>query len=70
LLVRFARPGDRIAVPDGRKTVSDALAEVGVPERLRRRWPVVESSGRIVWVVAARVADQEGDDVGLAAVRR
>ena len=69
LLVRAARPGDRIGIPGGTKKVSDALAEAGVPPRLRTRWPVVESDGRILWVVAIRASDGRGGGVGMAAVR-
>ncbi|HSM01575.1 MAG TPA: tRNA lysidine(34) synthetase TilS [Acidimicrobiia bacterium] len=69
LVVRAARPGDRIAIPGGAKKVSDALSEAGVPSRLRARWPVLESDGRIVWVVAIRVAAGQGGDVGVAAVK-
>ena len=69
LVVRVAEPGDRVAIRGGAKKVSDALAEAGVPPRLRTRWPVVESDGRIVWVVAIRGADGAGDGVGVAAVK-
>ena len=69
LLVRAARPGDRIGIPGGTKKVPDALAEAGVAPRLRSRWPVVESDGRILWVVATRASDERGGGVGMAAVR-
>lgn len=69
LVVRAARSGDRIAILDGAKKVFDALAEAGVPPRLRARWPVLESGGTILWVVAVRVADGQGGGVGVAAVK-
>lgn len=56
LRVRAARPGDRIALREGAKKVTDALREAGVAPRLRARWPVVEQHGRIAWVVGVRVA--------------
>jgi tRNA(Ile)-lysidine synthase len=56
LRVRGAEPGDRIAIAGGSKPVADALAEAGIPARLRSHWPVVEARGTIAWVPAARVA--------------
>ncbi len=56
VVVRAARPGDRIAIGAGTKRVTEALREAGVPPRLRSRWPVVEDRGRIAWVVGVRVA--------------
>ena len=56
VLVRAARPGDRIAIGAGSKRVTEALREAGVPPRLRGRWPVIEDRGRIAWVVGVRVA--------------
>lgn len=69
LVVRAVAPGDRIRVRGGTKKVFDALGEAGVPRRLRRRWPVVESGGRIAWVVSIRAADERDGDVGVAATR-
>ena len=69
LVVRAARSGDTIAIPGGAKKVSDALAEAGVPPRLRGRWPVLESDGTVLWLVAIRVAAELKGDVGVAAVR-
>lgn len=42
---------------DGSKQVRDALADAGVPRRLRNRWPVLWSGDRVAWVPGARVAD-------------
>ena len=69
LVVRAVRPGDRITIRGGTKKVADALGEAGVPPRLRGGWPVVESGGRIVWLVSIRVAPVAHGDVGLAASR-
>lgn len=69
LVVRAVAPGDRIRVRGGTKKVFDALGEAGVPRRLRRRWPVVESGGRIAWVVSIRAAEERDGDVGVAATR-
>lgn len=69
-VVRASRPGDRIAIGGGHKSVSEALREAGVPPRLRWRWPVVEDRGRIVWVVGVRVAPRENGPVVAMAARR
>lgn len=69
LVVRAARPGDRISIRGGSKKVSDALGEAGAPLRLRSRWPVVESGGRIAWLVSIRASDEAKGDVGMAAMR-
>jgi tRNA(Ile)-lysidine synthase len=69
LVVRAVAPGDRIRVRGGTKKVFDALGEAGVPRRLRRRWPVVESGGRVAWLVSIRAADERDGDVGVAATR-
>lgn len=69
LMVRTVRPGDRITVRGGTKKVFDALAEAGVPSRLRLRWPVVESGGRIAWLVSIRASDDQDGEVGVAATR-
>lgn len=72
LVVRASRPGDRIALRDGSKSVAAALAEAGVPARLRPCWPVLDSSGTIAWIVGARAAPATGssDRVSVRAVRR
>lgn len=57
MVVRAAAAGDRIAIRSGAKRVADALAESGVPLRLRRRWPVVDVDGTIAWIPGVRAAD-------------
>ncbi len=69
-MVRASRPGDRIDIGGGHKAVAEALREAGVPPRLRRRWPVVEDRGRIVWVVGVRVAPRESGPVVAMTARR
>jgi tRNA(Ile)-lysidine synthase len=74
LSVRSARPGDRIDVMGGTKTVSDAMGEAGIPRRKRLAWPVVESRARIIWVAGVRVAvwarDSEPRDTWIELERR
>jgi tRNA(Ile)-lysidine synthase len=71
LVIRAPRQGDRIGFDGGSKPVSDALAEASVPARMRTRWPVVESDGRIVWIAGVRAAPAgEGPQVIVRAVRR
>ena len=54
--LRAARLDERIEIGTGSKRVGDALAEGGVPRRLRHRWPVLEADGEIVLIPGVRVA--------------
>lgn len=56
IIVHAIAEGDRIDIGTGSKKVSDALGEVGIPLRKRPAWPVIESRGRIAWIVGVRVA--------------
>ncbi len=56
LLVRPPEVGDRIEIAAGSKPVAAALAEAGVPERIRPHWPLVEADGRIAWIAGVRAA--------------
>ncbi len=56
LVVRAANLNERIAIADGSKRVGDALAEAGVPLRVRASWPVVEADGTIAWLAGVRAA--------------
>ncbi len=56
LVVRAATPNERIAIAGGSKRVGDALAEAGVPLRVRPSWPVVEADGIIAWLAGVRAA--------------
>ncbi|MBA2338392.1 MAG: tRNA lysidine(34) synthetase TilS [Acidimicrobiia bacterium] len=55
LTVTTATGGDRIDLGGHTKTVSDALAEAGIPRRLRPGWPVVAAHGKIAWLAGVRV---------------
>ena len=56
VVVRSAAEGERIDIDGGTKTVRDAMAEAGVPARLRPAWPVVAVDGKIAWVAGVRAA--------------
>ncbi|MDH3606330.1 MAG: tRNA lysidine(34) synthetase TilS [Acidimicrobiia bacterium] len=56
LLVRPATRDDRIDIQSGTKTVADALAERGVPPRLRGRWPVGIANGQVAVIPGIRVS--------------
>ncbi|MDQ3782848.1 MAG: tRNA lysidine(34) synthetase TilS, partial [Actinomycetota bacterium] len=55
LTVSTPDPGDRIDLGGHTKKLSDALAEAGVPRRLRPGWPVVAAHGKIAWLAGVRV---------------
>ncbi|MEM9996310.1 MAG: tRNA lysidine(34) synthetase TilS [Bacteroidota bacterium] len=59
LTVRPWRPGDRMRPLglNGHKAVSDLLRDTKAPSAYQPGWPVVESDGRIVWVVGIRIAE-------------
>lgn len=66
VVLRAAETGERIEIEGGSKPVRDALAEAGVPVRLRPAWPLVDVGGKIVAVAGVRVAQwarPRGDDV-------
>ena len=56
VVVRPAAAGEPIGIGTGTKTIGDALAEAGVPHRLRHRWPVLEAEGRPAMIVGVRTA--------------
>jgi len=56
LVIRTGAAGERLDIGEGSKRVGDALAEAGIPARLRPRWPVVESGGRIALIPGVRAA--------------
>jgi len=63
LVLRPAEEGERIDLGSGpadattgSKSVRQAMAEAGIPARLRPGWPVVTVRGKIAWVLGARVA--------------
>lgn len=55
--VRGAEEGERIDIGSGSKPVRDAMAEGGVPLRLRSAWPVLSVGGKIAWVAGVRIAE-------------
>ncbi|MDH3471662.1 MAG: tRNA lysidine(34) synthetase TilS [Acidimicrobiia bacterium] len=55
-VLRPVAEGESIEMADGHKEVRRALAEAGVPARLRIGWPVVVVGGEIAWLVAVRPA--------------
>ena len=56
LRIRSAEPGERVDLGAGSKLVRDAMAEAGIPRRLRAAWPVVSAHGTIAWLTGARLA--------------
>jgi tRNA(Ile)-lysidine synthase len=59
LALRYARPGDRFwpqGAPGTRK-LQDFLVDRKIPRWLRPHLPLVESRGRIIWVVGLRLAE-------------
>lgn len=59
--LRPPRPGERFTPLGlvGRKSVIDALAEVGVPPESRDRHPVLAApGGEVIWLVGYRIADR------------
>jgi tRNA(Ile)-lysidine synthase len=73
LTVRSWRPGDRIRLPGGTKTLQDLFTDRKVPRAERARVPVLESGGRIVWVaglaVDERARAERGAGVAVSARR-
>jgi tRNA(Ile)-lysidine synthetase-like protein len=56
VVIRGVGPGDRIAMREGRKRVSDALSEARIPADERDGWPVLEVDGRVAWIPGVRRA--------------
>jgi tRNA(Ile)-lysidine synthase len=54
--LRPARDDDRIEIGTGTKPVREAMAEAGVPSRLRHRWPVMAAAGRVAAIPGVRAA--------------
>jgi tRNA(Ile)-lysidine synthase len=67
ILVRPWRPGDRIRPYGlgGSKKIQDIFSDAKVPVALRRRLPVFECGGEIIWIPGYRIA--EGWQVGNSA---
>ena len=56
VLIRGVSAGDRIAMREGHKHVSDAMSEAHIPSDERDGWPVMEVDGRIAWIPGVRRA--------------
>ncbi len=54
LVVRPVASDDTFPVPGGTKRAAAAIAEAGIPDRVRRRHPVVVASGMVVWIPGVR----------------
>jgi hypothetical protein len=54
LAVRSPVDSDRIPVPGGSQSLSEAIKSSGVDGQAATRWPVVESAGVVVWVPGVR----------------
>ena len=59
LVIRARRDGDRFRPigSSGERKLQDFFVDAGVPREERDRIPIVESSGKIVWVVGERLSD-------------
>lgn len=69
--LRAARPGDRFRAlgAPGRRAVTRAWRDAGVPVGDRARLPVIESAGELVWVGALRSSERVRVAVGEPAWR-
>ncbi len=58
LLARTRRPGDRISPIglDGSRKIKDVFTDAKVPDALRRRLPVFERAGAVIWLPGYRIA--------------
>ncbi len=50
LVQRTPKPGDRIRLHGGRRTVADLLGEHGVPRESRATWPILARGDDVVWI--------------------
>ena len=57
LEVRFRRPGDRIAISGGHKSLQDFFVDEKVPRERRDRIPVVAAGADVLWIVGYRVSE-------------
>jgi len=62
LELRTPRPGDRIAsfgMHGHTHKLSDLFVNAGLPQRLRRRWPVLAAGNAVIWIPGFRTADAQ-----------
>lgn len=52
-VLRENRPGDKIQMPFGQKSISDLYTDEKTPMAIRMQFPVLESDGKILWAVGA-----------------
>lgn len=48
---RMRKPGDKIAMPYGQKSISDLFTDEKTPMALRDHFPIIECDGQILWAV-------------------
>ncbi len=48
---RMRKPGDKIAMPYGQKSISDLYTDEKTPMALRDHFPIIECDGQILWAV-------------------
>lgn len=72
LHVRAWQPGDRVRLrySSKPKKVKEVLERMGIRGAERRRWPVIESGGRIVWMRGVDLAPDEEQDCGVQPMYR
>lgn len=66
LKVRAWQKGDRIVTKFGTKKLQDAFVDSKIPLSERKRWPVVLTDDKIVWVpkvIASKVAKKENNNL-------
>jgi tRNA(Ile)-lysidine synthase len=71
--LRAARPGDRIRLPGGERSVADVLSDAKVPREERGELKVLARDGEVVWVEGVAVAaglDEVAADPDLRFMRR
>ena len=48
---RMRKPGDKIAMPYGQKSISNLFTDEKTPMALRDHFPIIECDGQILWAV-------------------
>lgn len=50
-MARIRKPGDKISMPYGQKSISDLYTDEKTPMAIRGHFPVIECEGQILWAV-------------------